>query len=79
MIRGMPEFKDARMPRYTIKEYCPLLDSSNMGPDDWKQIALDIADNYDRYYGFVVLHVSSVSSVHSLIVIGYIPHSSNFK
>ena len=40
MIQCMPEFKDARMPRYTIKEYNPLLDSSNMGPDDWKQIAL---------------------------------------
>lgn len=44
------------MPEYTINEYNPLLDSANMTPDKWVTIAQDIADNYDKYDGFVVLH-----------------------
>ncbi len=32
------------------------IDSSDMTPDDWKVIAKGIADNYDKYDGFVVLH-----------------------
>ncbi len=34
----------------------PLLDSSNILPDDWWSIARDIAEHYDEYDGFVVLH-----------------------
>ena len=32
------------------------IDSSNMTPRDWASICTAIADNYDRYDGFVVLH-----------------------
>lgn len=32
------------------------IDSSDMDPDHWKTIARSIADNYDSYDGFVVLH-----------------------
>lgn len=32
------------------------IDSSEMGPAGWAEIAEAIADNYDRYDGFVVLH-----------------------
>ncbi len=32
------------------------IDSSDMDPDHWKTIARSIADNYDFYDGFVVLH-----------------------
>lgn len=32
------------------------LDSTNVKPSDWVDIARLIADNYDRYDGFVVLH-----------------------
>lgn len=32
------------------------IDSSNMNPAYWGQIVKDIADNYDAYDGFVVLH-----------------------
>lgn len=32
------------------------LDSCNIGPDYWVKIARAIAENYDRYAGFVVLH-----------------------
>ncbi|KAF3701236.1 60 kDa lysophospholipase [Channa argus] len=41
---------------YTILEYKPLLDSSNMTPDDWVRIGKDIKDNYESYNGFVILH-----------------------
>jgi hypothetical protein len=35
MMDMMPELKDRRMPRFVLKEYNPLLDSSDMEPDDW--------------------------------------------
>ncbi|CAG7835831.1 unnamed protein product, partial [Allacma fusca] len=41
---------------YTIFEYDPLLDSSNMTMDDWIRIARDIKNNYEAFDGFVVLH-----------------------
>ena len=41
---------------YTIYEYDPLLDSSDMTMDDWIQIAKDIKSNYDHFDGFVILH-----------------------
>lgn len=44
------------MPDYELHEYDPLLDSSNMTPTDWLKIAQDIADRYDDFDGFVVLH-----------------------
>lgn len=46
----------AEMPDYFIKEYSPLLDSSNMGLNDWNQIGSDINNNYHQYDGFIVLH-----------------------
>eukprot|EP00500_Bicosoecida_sp_ms1_P002740 CAMPEP_0203813316 /NCGR_PEP_ID=MMETSP0115-20131106/4646_1 /ASSEMBLY_ACC=CAM_ASM_000227 /TAXON_ID=33651 /ORGANISM="Bicosoecid sp, Strain ms1" /LENGTH=956 /DNA_ID=CAMNT_0050722179 /DNA_START=368 /DNA_END=3235 /DNA_ORIENTATION=- len=41
---------------YRVLEYWPLLDSSNMGSKDWVRIATDIAENYDHYDAFVILH-----------------------
>jgi len=52
----MPELHDPVMPDYVIHEYDPLLDSSEMTPEHWLKIAQDIADNYDKYNGFIVLH-----------------------
>lgn len=34
----------------------PLIDSSDIQPDNWKHIAETIRDNYEKYDGFVVLH-----------------------
>ncbi len=48
--------KSPSMPDYDLHEYDPLLDSANMTPSDWLKIARDIADRYDDYDGFVVLH-----------------------
>src|SRR6476469_7559065 len=55
-MAAMPELKDASIPDFTINEYRPLLDSSNMTPLGWLKIAEDIAANYARYDGFIVLH-----------------------
>ncbi|XP_070508954.1 L-asparaginase isoform X1 [Chironomus tepperi] len=41
---------------YTVTEYEPLLDSSNMSFTDWMKIAQDIKQSYEFFDGFVVLH-----------------------
>lgn len=51
-----PLFQHPSLPRYTIHQYRPLLDSSDMAPHDWSTIAADICANYAAYDGFVVLH-----------------------
>lgn len=43
-------------PAYTLKEYAPLIDSSNLEPAHWNAMAADIAAHYDEYDGFVVIH-----------------------
>jgi L-asparaginase len=55
-MAAMPELRNSSIPTFTIHEYAPLLDSSNMTPRHWVEIARDIAENYRRYDGFVVLH-----------------------
>ncbi len=55
-INSLPEFHRREMPDFTINEYQPLIDSSNMTPSDWQRIADDIKAHYDDYDGFVVLH-----------------------
>ena len=55
-MAGLVEFKNPALPEYTILEFDPLLDSSNMTPGDWVKIARRIAKEYDDYTGFVVIH-----------------------
>ena len=68
-LATLPQFHDASRPRFTsppsrfgkrvhfdIVEYDPLLDSSNMGMEDWVRIALDIERNQEEYDAFIVLH-----------------------
>ena len=55
-LNGMPEFFREEMPHFDLHEYQPLIDSSDMSPAHWQQIADDIAANYDKYDGFVILH-----------------------
>lgn len=56
LLAAMPELRSELIPTYVIHEYEPLLDSSNMTPQDWLCIARDIAAHYDDCDGFVVLH-----------------------
>ncbi|WNN42593.1 MULTISPECIES: asparaginase [Winslowiella] len=55
-LANMPEFHRPEMPDFTIHEYQPLMDSSDMTPEDWQSIADDIQKNYHSYDGFVILH-----------------------
>ncbi|KAM9842808.1 60 kDa lysophospholipase [Aulostomus maculatus] len=52
----LPLSKDKIRVVYTIIEYNPLLDSSNMTPKEWAKIGSDIQANYEDYAGFVILH-----------------------
>ena len=55
-MRAMPELRQPSMPSTTVNEYEPLLDSSNMTPAEWIEIARDVGRNYKKYDGFLVLH-----------------------
>ena len=52
----LPPHVRTGLPAFDLVEYDQLIDSSNIRPDNWKQVATDIADHYDQYDGFVVLH-----------------------
>ena len=41
---------------YSILEYFPLLDSSNLSMEDWARMARDIERYYSKFQGFVILH-----------------------
>ncbi|RAP37525.1 L-asparaginase 1 [Legionella quinlivanii] len=55
-LQQMTALSHPSMPEYQIKEYSPLLDSSNMTLNDWNQIACDIASHYEQFDGFVIFH-----------------------
>ncbi|GAA4515956.1 MULTISPECIES: asparaginase [Sphingobacterium] len=44
--------------KLTVHSFNPIIDSSNMTPEIWIQMAELIRDNYDEYDGFVILHGS---------------------
>ena len=55
LIDNVPKL---RMLNYEIEHLSlnPPIDSSDMLPENWRQICSAIDENYDRYDGFVVLH-----------------------
>ena len=68
-LHRMPQFQDPTQPpgttppsamgrrvRYDVLEYETLLDSSNMGPHHWVQLARDIEQHYADYDAFVIIH-----------------------
>jgi len=55
-LAKIPALSHPDMPQYVIKDYQPLLDSSNMTVADWNRIAADIAAEYNQFDGFVVFH-----------------------
>lgn len=42
--------------------YSPLIDSSDVQPSFWQQLADTIEENYDKYNGFVILHGTDTMS-----------------
>ena len=61
-LRAQPEFHDSSLAKFHLEEYSDLIDSSNVTPMHWNQIADDIKKNYDDYDGFVILHGTDTMS-----------------
>jgi L-asparaginase len=55
-IENMPEFYHQQMPEFEINEYEPLIDSANISPDAWQELAQDIQARYHDFDGFIILH-----------------------
>ncbi len=55
-IFHMDSLKTPEMPKWDFMETEPLLDSSKMSVDEWNMIGKILADRYDDYDGFVILH-----------------------
>lgn len=55
-LAQLPALSHPEMPDYVIKEYEPLLDSSNMTLNEWNRIAADIAEEYHHFDGFIIFH-----------------------
>lgn len=45
-----------------IQAFTPLIDSSDIGPESWRQMAQMVVDHYDAYDGFVILHGTDTMS-----------------
>ena len=56
ILRGIPELAAEEMPTWDYLEFSPLLDSSNITMKEWNQIGRAIAERYEDYDGFVILH-----------------------
>ena len=56
VLRGIPELSAEDMPEWDFLEFTPLLDSSNIAVAEWNRIGRAIAENYEDYDGFVILH-----------------------
>ncbi|HEY0046454.1 MAG TPA: type I asparaginase [Flavobacterium sp.] len=61
LLEKIPELRQLDCGIETISFENPI-DSSNMNPHKWMQIAVMIEDNYSKYDGFVVLHGSDTMS-----------------
>ncbi|MBQ6563795.1 MAG: asparaginase [Clostridia bacterium] len=56
LMEAIPELKSEEMPEWQVVDMDPLLDSSNITVREWNIIGSMIAEHYDRFDGFVVLH-----------------------
>lgn len=56
LMSEIPRFGAADVPAFDIEQFEPLLDSSNMTPDDWLRIADVVRRRHDDYDAFLVLH-----------------------
>ncbi len=55
LLEKIPEYKQLSADVDTV-QFDPPLDSSDMSPEYWVRMVDVIAENYDKYDGFVVLH-----------------------
>ena len=52
----LPALPGSDIPQYEVFECSRLIDSANIVPTDWSDIAQQIAERYQEFDGFVVLH-----------------------
>jgi len=55
-LKSQPELQDPSLPHLHLHEYPNLIDSSNVTPAHWNEVAEDIVNHYDAHDGFVILH-----------------------
>lgn len=55
-VAAIPDLNAPGFPAWEVVEFDPLLDSSDMAVEEWNQIGRAIAQRYDQFDGFVVLH-----------------------
>tara|TARA_Y100000296_G_scaffold51314_1_gene58830 strand:+ start:1635 stop:2111 length:477 start_codon:yes stop_codon:yes gene_type:complete len=46
----------ALLPGFDLLELDPLIDSADLTPGHWQQLAALLAEHWDRYRGFIILH-----------------------
>lgn len=56
LLDDISQLKHEEMPEWDLVEFDPLLDSSDISVDEWNSIGRAIAERYDKYDGFVILH-----------------------
>lgn len=56
LLRAIPDLYWDAMPEWDVVEFDPLLDSSDVAVREWNQMGRAIADRYEEYDGFVILH-----------------------
>lgn len=55
-IDSIRDLSKEGMPDIEVVQFSPLLDSSNISIPEWNKIGQSIADRYDEFDGFVILH-----------------------
>jgi L-asparaginase len=76
LLRNMDVLKAEGMPLWDFIELDELLDSSNMTVGEWNKIGKVIADNYENYDGFVVLHGTDTMAYTASALSFMLEHSS---
>lgn len=61
-MESMRDLKAVGMPDIDIVQFDPLLDSSNISVAEWNKIGKAIAERYEQYDGFVILHGTDTMS-----------------
>lgn len=55
-LESIPDLNHPDAPIWELVQFAPLLDSSDMTVQEWNKIGQAIADRYEDYDGFVILH-----------------------
>ncbi len=56
IMARISDFSSPELPEYDVIEFSPLLDSSDVTVSEWNLIGKTVAENMEKYDGFVVLH-----------------------